>query len=156
MKIIELIVSILIAQSAGFIGAFFTTPNITSWYELLNKPSWTPPNWLFGPVWIFLYLLMGISAYLVWRERQNAPFVKTALLVYAAQLVLNVLWSVIFFGYHFIGLACVDISLLWLGILLTMVLFWRIAPLAGILFIPYLAWVSLAAALNLSIWRHNI
>jgi len=118
------------------------------------RPEWAPPSSVFGPVWTVLYALMGIAAWLVWRER-HTPGSRRALLLFGAQLVLNTLWSWLFFAWHQGGLAFLDIVVLWLLIVLTIVDFWRIRPLAGALLLPYLAWVTYAAALNLAVWQLN-
>ena len=118
------------------------------------RPEWAPPSSVFGPVWTVLYALMGIAAWLVWRER-HTPGSRRALLLFGAQLVLNTLWSWLFFAWHQGGLAFLDIVVLWLLIVLTIVDFWRIRPLAGALLLPYLAWVTYAAGLNLAVWRLN-
>jgi len=154
MKIFQLFLSILIAQSAGIIGTVFTSSSIDSWYSTLNRPSFSPPNWVFGPVWITLYTLMGIAAYLVWRNRKNKQ-VKTALTFYAIQLVLNSLWSILFFGQQNPGLAFAEILILLFFIILTAVYFYKENAWAGILFLPYIAWVSFASILNYAIWQLN-
>lgn len=146
------IVFFLMTLAAARFGAQFGTGE---WYAAIEKPSWTPPNWVFGPVWIILYLIMPIPAWLVWRERARA-LVWPALAVYTLQLVLNALWSMFFFGWNRIGLALVDILALEALILATVILFWRIRPLAGALLLPYLAWVGFASALNFEIWRLNL
>lgn len=151
---VGLLVSIGICFAAAGIGSLFTAPEIRGWYAVINKPAWTPPAWLFGPVWTMLYAMMGIAAWLVWRERGFAG-AALPLALFAAQLVLNTLWSVIFFGMHRMGLAFLDIALLWLAILVTALAFWPISRVAGALLLPYLLWVSFAAALNYSIWRMN-
>lgn len=123
-------------------------------YAKLVRPDWAPPASVFGPVWTVLYLLMGVAAWLVWRVGgfQAARFALTLFLV---QLALNALWSWLFFGWHRGALAFADIVLLWLAILATLVAFWRISLLAGVLLVPYFLWVSFAAALNYSIWQRN-
>lgn len=151
---VGLLVSIGICFAAAGIGSLFTTPEIRGWYAVINKPAWTPPAWLFGPVWTTLYAMMGVAAWLVWRERGFAG-ASLPLALFAAQLVLNTLWSVIFFGMRRTGLAFLDIALLWLAILATTLAFWPISRVAGALLLPYLLWVSFAAALNYSIWRTN-
>ena len=120
----------------------------------INKPEWNPPSWVFGPVWTLLYSLMGIAAYLVWQQR-DVPGAKFALSVYAFQLVLNTLWSILFFGLKNPGIAFAEILLLLISIVVTAVLFWRITPWAGALMIPYIAWVSFATYLNYTIWQLN-
>jgi benzodiazapine receptor len=155
-NVIKLIVSILVCQVAGGIGALFTTSSIPTWYATLNKPSFTPPSWIFGPVWTVLYLMMGIAAFLVWRKGLNDPQVKTALIIFVVQLALNALWSFLFFGLRSPLAGLVDIVLLWVFIMLTIVLFIRISTIAGLLLIPYLLWVSFATVLNFAIWRLNV
>lgn len=154
MKIIALISSILIAQLAGLIGSVSTASNVNSWYLTLTKPSWNPPNWLFGPVWITLYTMMGIAAYLVWQQK-DASGAKLALWFYAIQLVLNSLWSILFFGLKNPGIAFFEIIILLGFIILTAFFFWKINPWAGALLLPYVAWVSFAAVLNYSIIKLN-
>lgn len=151
----KIIVSILIPQIAGLIGSFFTTPSIQTWYAGINKPSFLPPNWLFAPVWITLFLLMGIALYLVWKKGINANGVKIAMLFFYTQLVLNVLWSVLFFGLHRTGFALIELGILWIFILVTLISFWRIEKWAGILFLPYILWVSFAGLLNYFILTLN-
>jgi len=153
-SIFPLLISILITLSAGFIGSFFTTSSITTWYAFINKPFFSPPNWLFAPVWTLLYILMGISAFLIWKKRDNLK-TKQALISYGIQLVLNTLWSIIFFGMHNPGLAFLEIIILWLFILITLIKFYKINKTAGLLFIPYLLWVSFASILNYAIWILN-
>ena len=148
---IKLIVSLLIPQLAGFLGALATTPSIKSWYSHLNKPSFNPPNWLFGPVWTLLFLLMGISLYLVWRQGNTSA----ALTIFFVQLALNLLWSILFFGLHQPTLAFLEIIVLWLAILATILKFYPISNLAAYLLIPYLLWVSFAGFLNFTIARLN-
>lgn len=147
-------VSVLIALAAGLIGNLLAGDAITSWYVGLEKPAWNPPNWLFGPVWTLLYVLMGASAYLVWEQTKDSAR-RAALTVYAVQLVLNAAWSIIFFTLKLPAVAFGEIVLMWIAIVATIVLFWRIRPLAGVLLLPYIAWVTFASALNLSIWLLN-
>lgn len=122
------------------------------WYKQLDKPRWRPPDWLFAPVWTALYALIGLSGWLVWLE---AGIAALPLSVYAIQLLLNAAWTPIFFGLHRPGLAVVEIMVLWAAILATILMFHPVNAAAALLLVPYLAWVSLAAALNLSIWRRN-
>ncbi len=129
-------------------GAFFTPGD---WYAALAKPSWNPPNWLFGPVWTVLYAMIAVSGWLVWQQEHN----RLALSLYAVQLVLNAAWSWLFFGRHAIGLALADIVLLLLAIVATIVLFWPLSRLAAGLLVPYALWVAFATALNAAIWRLN-
>ena len=140
----KLIFSIGICLGAGIIGSFFTVSAIPEWYATLNKPAFSPPNWIFGPVWTILYILMGVSLYLVWVK-------KTVPAVFWLQLILNALWSIIFFGMKNPTLAFVDIIALWVAIVLTIKAFSKINKLAGQLLWPYLAWVSFASILNLAI-----
>ncbi|MBD3404488.1 tryptophan-rich sensory protein [candidate division GN15 bacterium] len=138
--------------AVAFFGAQFTPGE---WYALLTKPAWTPPNWLFGPVWTLLYAMMAVAAYLVWRRFGFAGGGGVALGLFLLQLVLNGLWSWFFFGLHWIGLAFLDILALWVAILATIIAFYRLHRIAAWLLIPYLLWVSYAAALNLALWRLN-
>lgn len=153
-SILTLILFILASFAAGAIGSLFTTPAVQpgGWYGTLPKPPWTPPSWVFGPVWSTLYLLMGIAAWRVWRERARVR-VNVPMALFTMQLLLNAAWSIVFFGQRQVGFAVVVIALLWLVILLTLVSFWRIHRVAGALLLPYLLWVSYASALNVAIWR---
>ena len=156
LNLFKLIFSILICQTAGIIGSLFTTSSISSWYSTINKPSFNPPNWIFGPVWITLYIMMGISLYLVWQKSDLSGIsVKRALILFGIQLALNSLWSIIFFGLHSPMAAFFEIVVLWVFILLTILEFWKISHLAGWLLVPYLFWVTFASILNFSIWRLN-
>lgn len=146
---------VLVSELAGVIGAIFTTDAVATWYPTLTKPSFNPPNWLFGPVWTTLYALMGVAAFLIWRQGWSQPAVKVALAIFAAQLVLNSLWSIVFFGMHALLPAFIEIVVLWVAILATIVAFWRISPAAGALLVPYILWVSFASLLNFSLWRLN-
>lgn len=155
IDIIKLIVSIVACEGAGGIGAIFTTPAIPTWYAGLKKPAFTPPNSVFGPVWITLYLLMGIALFLVWREGLSQEGVTTAFIVFWVQLVLNILWSVSFFGLKSILGGMVMILLLWIAILVNIIMFFGVSPIAGGLLIPYIIWVSIAANLNAQVWILN-
>ncbi|MFH1972287.1 MAG: TspO/MBR family protein [archaeon] len=146
---VKLVIALAIPQLVGFIGSLFTTPSIDSWYSTLIRPSIAPPNWIFGPVWITLFVLMGISLYLIWNLGLNKKEVKFALVIFSIQLVLNMLWSIFFFGLHNPLLAFIEIIVLWVFILLMIVYFYRIKNVAGYLQIPYFLWVSFAAVLNL-------
>jgi len=148
----KLIISVLICLLAGFIGSIFTTPAITTWYAALQRPSFAPPNWVFFPVWTSLFIMMGISLFLVWQKKEKKV---NALYIFAAQLVLNVLWSVVFFGLRSPLLGLIEIIILWIAILATILSFMKISRTAGYLLIPYILWVSFAAILNFSIWRLN-
>ena len=154
-KTFDLILAVLICQGMGLIGSLFTTPAIPSWYAGLIKPSFNPPNWIFAPAWILLYTLMGIAAFLIWNRRNGKKKIKTALVLFSVQLVLNSLWSIIFFGLHLPQYAFLEILVLWVFILLTLLSFYKISKPAGLLLLPYILWVSFAAILNLSIMILN-
>ena len=151
----KLLVSVLACQLAGVIGSVFTSPAIPGWYATLTKPGFIPPSWIFAPVWITLYLLMGISAFIVWRRGLALKEVRIGLGVFVAQLILNALWSVMFFGLRSPLAGFVVIVLLWLLILLTIALFRKVSMAAAVLLLPYILWVSYASVLNYSIWRLN-
>jgi tryptophan-rich sensory protein len=151
----KLIVSILICQFAGVFGSLFTYPEITTWYASLNKPAFTPPNWLFGPAWTILFTLMGVSLYLVWRKDAEAAVKRKALYVFALQLGLNALWSFLFFGLHSPLFGLAGILLMLASILATILLFYRIDRKAAYVLLPYICWVSFAALLNYSVWVLN-
>jgi benzodiazapine receptor len=136
------------------VSTVFTTPAIPMWYAALAKPSFNPPNQIFGPVWTLLYCLMAVAAWLVWK-RPSSELRSRALLLFWVQLALNFAWSLIFFGQHRIGFGLIDIVLLWVAIALTSVKFFSLSRAAGWMFVPYLAWVSFASILNLEIWRLN-
>jgi len=155
MKVISIFLSILIAESAGLIGSIFTSSAIPNWYAALNKPSFNPPGWLFGPVWVVLYALMGIASYLVWQKWDSSPIAKAAVILYIIHLAFNSLWSILFFGLKNPGLAFVEILVLWGMILALIIIFYSVDRRAAYLMIPYILWVSFAAILNLSIWRLN-
>ena len=150
---VKLIVSILLAQSAGLIGSLFTFSAISTWYVLLNKPTFSPPNWLFGPVWTILYTLIGISFYKIWINNKNKD--SYALRFFLFHLFLNAIWSIIFFGMKNLGLALFEIVIMWSTIVYMIVKFKKIDKWASYLLIPYLLWVSFAAILNFSIWKLN-
>jgi benzodiazapine receptor len=153
--IIKLVVSIVACQGAGAIGSIFTTPAIPTWYATLQKPFFTPPSWLFAPAWITLYLLMGIAAFLIWRKGLGQKGVRAALVVFLVQLVLNALWSVVFFGLQSPLWGVVVILALWVAILLTIIRFFKLSTAAGALLVPYILWVSFASVLNVAIWVLN-
>ncbi len=138
----------------GFIGAQFTSTSVNSWYTTIQKPSWNPPSWVFGPVWTALYILIAVSGWLLWRRRA-APLARTALILFAIQLALNTLWSALFFGMQSPGLAAVEITLLWLAIGAYIATAFRTNRTAAWLFIPYWLWVSFAAVLNFTIFFLN-
>lgn len=150
-----LLVSIIVAQLAGGIGSIFTFQAITTWYLFLNKPIFSPPNWVFGPVWTILYTLMGISAYLVWRRKQFSQKSLSFWHVYWTQLVLNAIWSFLFFGLKLTGLAFIEILAMWYFIVRCIQEAKKIDLTAMYLFYPYLAWVTFASLLNLAIFVLN-
>jgi tryptophan-rich sensory protein len=154
-KAVKLISCILICELAGILGTIFTSPSIPTWYRTLQRPSLSPPNWVFGPVWTILFLLMGIAAYLVWQKGLAKKQVQTALVLFIIQLVLNTYWSIIFFGLHNLRGALIEIVFLWFAILLTVVSFYKISKTAAYLLIPYILWVSFAIYLTYSIWLLN-
>lgn len=150
-KGIRLLVSIIICEAAGIVGSLFTISAINSWYITLNKPFFSPPNWLFGPVWTLLYFLMGISIYLVWNQKAAKINKKIAYKVFLAQLLLNTLWSILFFGLKNPAAGFVGILFLWFFIFRSIQEFKKISPWSSYLLYPYLAWVSFATLLNLAI-----
>jgi len=152
--ILKLAMSILLCQLAGVLGSLFTTPAIPTWYRTLKKPFFTPPDWIFGPVWISLFMLMGVSLFMVWR-RQEHPQFKITLTFFLIQLIFNILWSAAFFGLRSPLLGLIDIVLLWIAILLTIQYSLRISKVAGLLLLPYMLWVSFALVLNFALWILN-
>jgi len=154
-EIPRLAISIIIVFFAGAIGTVATLSEIPTWYAALAKPTWAPPNWLFGPVWTTLYILIGVALFLVWRKGSDKKEVKLALLVFAVQLVLNVLWSVVFFGYHSLLGGFIAVILLWIAILANIIVFYRVSKPAGLLLVPYIIWVSIASYLNYSVYLLN-
>lgn len=147
-NILKLILSLVICQLAGFIGAIFTMDSIPTWYAALNKPSFNPPNNVFGPVWTILYVMMGISMFLIWKEGLKNKDVKNAFIFFIIQLILNSLWSVVFFGAHSVLGGLIIIVLLWLAVLYCIISFRKISRVASILLIPYLLWITFATLLN--------
>jgi translocator protein len=139
----------------GFIGTIFTMPAIPGWYAGLQKPSFNPPNWIFGPVWTLLYAMMGIAAYLVWLKRGTEVNVVRALFVFGVQFGLNILWSWLFFGLKSPVLGLTGIFMLWLAILATITTFWRISKPAALFLLPYIIWVTFAGFLNGAIYLAN-
>lgn len=154
-NILGLVISIAVCQLAGVIGSVFTSRTVTTWYVTLAKPPFTPPSWVFAPVWIALFLLMGVAAFAVWSKGWNDQRVKIALSLFILQLILNVLWSAVFFGLRSPLAGLIDIVILWSAILLTMISFYRISTTAAALLVPYFLWVSFAGVLNFSIWSLN-
>ncbi|HOT36268.1 MAG TPA: tryptophan-rich sensory protein [Candidatus Latescibacteria bacterium] len=146
-----LVLFLIVVFSVSVIGGLFTASSVGTWYEGLAKPSWRPPNWLFGPVWTILYAMMAVSAWLVWKK---AGF-GSALLMFAVQLLINGIWSPVFFGAQSLGGGLVVIVALWFAIVGTIAMFWPVSLAAALLLLPYLAWVSFATVLNAAIWRMN-
>lgn len=169
-QILKLIVSILVCQMAGAVGWLFTSDSVVTWHPMLNKPSFNPPAWIFGPVWTTLYLMMGIALFLIWNSDKKHGFLtglisrffhkdsgkETAIKLFMVQLVLNALWSVIFFGMQQPGFAFLEILFLFTFIALTFLSFWKQNKAAGLLMLPYLYWVGFATVLNFAIWQLNI
>jgi benzodiazapine receptor len=139
----------------GLVGASFTTSSIPTWYVLLNKPPFNPPNWLFGPVWSVIYVLMGVSGYLIWQKGIENKKVRSAIYLFAIQLVLNGIWTPVFFGLKNILFALIIIIFLWIAILKTIMAFSKIDKTAAYLLYPYITWVGFASILNFSIWILN-
>lgn len=154
-KFFKFLISVVGCELVGIISTPFTLAAIPTWYSTLNKPIFSPPNWIFGPVWTTLYLLMGVAAYMVWQKGLKKKHIKNALYYFLAQLLFNFMWSILFFGLRSPILGLVDIFLLWVLILITMIRFYKISRLASYLLIPYLLWVSFATLLNLSILLLN-
>lgn len=152
--ILKLLVSLALPLGLGAIAGLFTAQSVSEWYATLNQPSFNPPNWIFGPVWTILYLLMGISVFLVWKQEASKER-NRALLIFLIQLLLNFAWSFLFFYFNRIGLALVEIILLWISIAVMLKLFHRIKPVAAYLNIPYLLWVSFATVLNAAYYFLN-
>ncbi len=168
-SLLALVVALAIPFAAAAIGAQATNDSVNTWYKTLRKPAWNPPSWVFGPVWTLLYTMMGVASWLVWRSG-NQPtlgngtdlastdqpkIVRRALALYGVHLVLNTLWSILFFGQRNIKWALVEIIVLWSMIVATLASFYRIKRTAGLLLVPYLLWCSFAAVLNATIWRMN-
>jgi len=153
-KVLPFIVCLLIPLVIGGLSGFMTANEISGWFQTLNKPSFNPPNKIFGPVWILLYLLMGISLYWIWVSPVS-ELRKKALRIFALQLFFNFCWSILFFSFHLLFVAILDILLMWIFIVYMMRLFYKIKPMAAYINIPYLLWVSFATALNMAIWYLN-
>ena len=153
--LIKAIICIFLCLSAGGIGSAFTASAIPEWYATLNKPSFSPPNWVFAPAWTLLYILMGLAAALVWQKGLQNPQVRTALVVFLAQLILNMIWSVLFFGLRSPFYGLVDILFLWAMILVTIAQFSKVSVPAALLLIPYILWVTFATGLNFGIFLLN-
>lgn len=149
VKFPQLLLSLGLCLGVGLVGSIFTSPAISTWYSTLNKPFFTPPNWVFAPAWTLLYIMMGVSLYLVWISKSKLK--KDAINIFFAQLGLNVFWSIIFFGLRNPILALVDIIALWIAVFLTIRSFYKVNKLSGNLLIPYILWITFATVLNLSI-----
>lgn len=150
---IKLIIALILPQLAGLIGSLATAQGISTWYVTLNRPNFAPPNWLFAPVWILLFILMGIAFYLIWAKtvkKEEKKLQDRAIRLFLIQLVFNTLWSIIFFGQQLLFLAFLEIIMLWILILLTILQFKKLNQLSAYLMIPYLLWVSFAGILNLA------
>lgn len=147
-KIIIFLFYILLPQTAGLIGSMFTRNSINNWYQFLIKPALNPPNWIFAPVWTLLYIFMGVAAYLIWLKGWQNKKVRIALIIFFLQLVLNSIWSIIFFGMQNILFALIELMILWTLILIITIMFFRIEKKAGYLMLPYLIWTSFAMYLN--------
>jgi tryptophan-rich sensory protein len=158
--IFALIVALALPQIAGSIGALFTFSAIPTWYATLIRPELAPPNWVFGPVWTILFLLMGFASFLVWSayasaSHDNKKAIQIGLALFGIQLVLNTFWSILFFGQRNPGGALIEIVFLWIAILGTIIAFYKISKPAAWLLVPYILWVSFAGYLNFAIWYLN-
>lgn len=153
-RVLGLMVFVFLCFGVAALGSIATAPNIPNWYAGLVKPSWTPPNWIFGPVWSALYFCMAVAAWLVW-QRGGLLRARAPLILFGVQLGLNLLWSWIFFGLKMPGVAFLEVVLLWAAIAATILAFWQRSTTAAILMTPYLIWVTFAGALNSAIWRLN-
>jgi len=154
-KVLTLLTFIFGSIAVGSIGSLATAPAITTWYAGLIKPSFSPPNWIFGPVWTTLFALMGISAYLVWEVGWKKKDVRLALSMFIVQFVFNVVWSFAFFALHSPILGLLDIIMLWIAIIITIMLFSKVKREAAVLLLPYIAWVSFAMVLNAAVYQLN-
>jgi tryptophan-rich sensory protein len=152
---LKFVISIAIPVAVGATAGFFTVSGVESWYQTINKPSWNPPSWIFGPVWTTLYVMMGIALFLVWKSEASEILKKTATALFTVQLVLNFFWSFIFFRQQQPGWALVEIIALWVAILFTIFAFANVNKIAAWLLVPYISWVSFATVLNYTIWQLN-
>ena len=153
--IYKLIIAVLIPLAVGSLAGYFTASSVNGWYTTLVKPSFNPPNWLFAPVWTSLYIMMGIALFLVWNRGAAEDVKRTAVTLFIVQLVLNFLWSFVFFYAQQPGWALVNIILMWIFIFLTILWFGKISSLSAWLLVPYICWVSFATVLNYAIWKLN-
>ncbi|MDD5626166.1 MAG: tryptophan-rich sensory protein [Patescibacteria group bacterium] len=154
-NVIRFLISLILCQGAGIVGSLFTVPAIKNWYVFLQKPSFSPPNWLFGPAWTILYLLMAISIFLIWKTGLADRKTKTVFRLFWIHLFFNAIWSILFFGLESPLLGLFDIIILWVMIGILTFQFFKIKKLAGILFIPYWLWVSFATILNFFVYKLN-
>lgn len=155
LKAYAVLAGFLVASfSVAAIGGAATASSVGTWYQTLQRPAWNPPNWIFGPVWTLLYILMSVAAWRVWC-RAEAATAQSSLRWFAAQLVLNLLWSLLFFGLRSPGLAFVEVLVFWAVLVVMLSQFWRADRIAGALWAPYVAWVSFASVLNGTIWWLN-
>jgi len=155
IRVTQFFAAIAVCLLAGLVGSIFTAPAVPTWYTALAKPALTPPAWLFGPVWTVLFILMGIALYLVWSKGWDQKNVQVAMTIFAVQLVLNILWSYLFFGLQAPFFALIEIILLWVAILMTIGAFYRVSIPAAALLVPYLLWVTFAAYLTYGIYALN-
>lgn len=151
----KLILSIILIEIIGSLGAIATTPAIPGWYASLIKPFFTPPSWVFGPVWTSLFFLMGFALYLVWQEGLEKRPVRLAVYTFSIQMILNVLWSFLFFGMQNPLFGLIEIIILWFVIIITIFKFFKVSRPAAYMMIPYICWVTIATALNLAVWLLN-
>lgn len=154
-NIAKLAISIAIPIAIGATAGFFTVTGVESWYQTIQKPSWNPPSWVFGPVWTTLYIMMGIALFLIWKSGANDSLKRTAIGLFAVQLVLNFFWSFIFFDQQQPGWALAEIIVMWFAILITIFAFAKVNKTAAWLLVPYISWVSFATILNYTIWKLN-
>jgi translocator protein len=152
---LKFVIAVSIPLLAGGISGFFTVTGVESWYQYINKPSWNPPNWIFGPVWTTLYIMMGIASFLVWKADTSYELKKIAFVLFGVQLLLNFCWSFLFFKLEQPGWAFAEIIVMWLFILMTIFAFAQVSKTAAWLLVPYISWVSFAAILNYTIWKMN-
>lgn len=152
---LKLIIALIVPQLFAIVGSLFTNSSLNTWYAFIAKPSFNPPNWIFGPVWITLFFLMGVASFLIWRKGLKKREIKFALVIFVFQLILNLFWSYLFFTLQNPGIAFTEIISLWFAILATFLAFYQISKPAAYLLIPYILWVAFAAVLNFSIWNLN-
>jgi benzodiazapine receptor len=155
-ELLKIFAFIIVCQLAGIIGSVFTFSSIDIWYASLQRPSFSPPNWIFGPVWLTLYTMMGVSAYLIWKKGWKNKEVQKSLYIFSIQLILNSIWSFLFFGLNNLLLALFEIIILWVFIILTIFKFYKIDKSSAWLLVPYLLWVSFAMILNYYFWMLNV